>query len=153
MNNLLIIKGPKINPESIQAKVHPEIANTSCWFSKSKVNNKLRPHQFIYEKYFGKIPINEKTNKRMCVCHKCDHGPYSGMCVNPLHLFLGTDKDNSYDQKIKGRALCPQERKDKISKSHFGIKNSEETRCKISIAFSIRKIKKLLFKELSHACT
>jgi hypothetical protein len=37
----------------------------------------------------------------MKVCHTCDTPP----CVNPLHLFLGTDKDNSDDKIAKGRAV------------------------------------------------
>lgn len=37
--------------------------------------------------------------KALYVCHKCDH-PY---CVNPDHLFLGTNQENTQDRHQKGR--------------------------------------------------
>jgi len=39
----------------------------------------------------------------MLVCHTCDNR----MCVNPSHLFLGTDKDNIHDMWRKGRQSPP----------------------------------------------
>lgn len=36
--------------------------------------------------------------QRALICHKCD----TPSCCNPNHLFLGNDKINSQDAKIKG---------------------------------------------------
>jgi hypothetical protein len=42
---------------------------------------------------------NGFLNQEIRICHKCD----LGSCVNPSHLFEGTDKDNSDDRDSKGR--------------------------------------------------
>lgn len=76
-----------------------------CWvWTASKFNSgygkitfnerQMGAHRASWLVFRGDIPAG------ICVLHKCDNRP----CVNPDHLFLGTNLDNVRDKQAKGRA-------------------------------------------------
>jgi len=78
---------------------------TDCWEFQGGKNNigygmirddlKMRTtHRVSYEEHKGPIPPG------LCVMHSCDNP----ICCNPLHLSLGTHKQNTQDMFSKGRA-------------------------------------------------
>lgn len=89
--------------ERFLEKTIPE-PNTGCWlwtgalfvvgYGKFKQDGKdVYAHRFSYEAHVG--PIREGLH----VLHTCDNP----VCVNPDHLFLGTQGDNNRDCVKKGR--------------------------------------------------
>ena len=57
------------------------------------VKSSVKAHRLSWQFHNGRHPGN------MNVCHHCDRPA----CVNPAHLFLGTQKDNMEDMSKKGR--------------------------------------------------
>src|SRR5438105_15819938 len=53
----------------------------------------VRAHRLAFELAIGPIPVG------MFICHHCDNR----RCVNPTHLFVGTNQDNIRDSVSKGR--------------------------------------------------
>jgi hypothetical protein len=87
---------------------HSVIKTDTCWnwigykiadgYGRMELNGKLElVHRISYEVHIGLIPED------MLVCHSCDNPP----CVNPDHLFLGTNQDNVDDCMRKGRHVTP----------------------------------------------
>lgn len=82
-------------------------SKNSCWLWKGCIfkntrygyidqinpRKKILAHRFSYEAHKGRIPEGK------IVCHTCD----IRNCVNPHHLWLGTQSDNIKDCIAKGR--------------------------------------------------
>lgn len=62
-------------------------------YTRTDKGRTVRAHRVSWEFVNGPIP------KDMCILHKCDNPP----CVNPSHLWLGTQLENIKDRQLKGR--------------------------------------------------
>lgn len=80
------------------------LSDKGCWEIQLKPNSnrycqigkkKKLAHRLAYELWNGEIP------QGMLVLHKCDNRS----CINPEHLFCGTDLDNKLDAQSKGRLV------------------------------------------------
>lgn len=99
------------------------ITKNKCWqltkfltirgYGRIAVKDKsILAHRYSYKIFKGNIP------KKLLVCHSCDNPK----CINPDHLWLGTNADNALDKSQKKRGNQPSgKRKAKLNKEQ--VKN------------------------------
>jgi hypothetical protein len=103
-----------LTPEAIEAKFWSVVAKTNgCWEWKGLMSESgygrfvparsrfLAAHRYSYELAHGPIPPGK------VVCHNCPGGD-NRRCVNPAHLFVGTQRENILDASRKGRLVNQQ---------------------------------------------
>jgi len=95
-----------MNRETFESKYIP-VTESGCWIWMGACTDRpygivwaprpsrkaIMAHRFSYKLYKGTIPDG------MNVCHSCD----VTLCVNPKHLFIGTQLDNIHDMIAKKR--------------------------------------------------
>lgn len=135
-----------------QLRTNYQITKNGCWLWKGnhrgeygKITRRVEgtkyrqsAHIASYQYYKGAIPNG------LLVCHSCDNKP----CMNPDHLWLGTNRDNQIDAARKGisQKSWTRYRRRKYSKRMqgdsnpmLGKKHSPESRLKMSVNHKSRK--------------
>ncbi len=81
-----------------------------------KGKRRYAAHRVAYELSIGPIPDG------MFACHHCDNR----LCVNPAHIFIGTQKDNMQDWTKKGKnILINHPERLPRGKNHYMKKNTK----------------------------
>ena len=98
---------------------------TNCGYGRFR----LGKHKVLAHRFSWTLAYDDPSD--LCVLHRCDNPP----CVNPDHLFLGTQRDNCIDMFTKGREICYR------GEDHYNSKLSNK---------DVVEIKRMLSKGYKH---
>lgn len=122
----------KVNKDGAIPAHSPELGNCWLWTAfcypngygkRIWENGESYAHRVSWIINRGEIPDG------LQVLHKCD----VRNCVNPKHLFLGTQKDNMRDMINKGRMVIPPRNGEKNSNSKLTIAQVREIRIRYAV--------------------
>lgn len=99
-----------LQADASRRKDHVRIAENGCWewiASRTPLGygqvrfrgTRELAHRVSWIVFNGEIPGDKSKYGTSCILHQCDNPP----CVNPAHLFVGTQRENANDSIGKGR--------------------------------------------------
>ena len=114
---------------------HTSLGGSNGAYSRVLVGDRPTGRRYVYAHRFVWEALNPPLLPGQCVLHRCDNPK----CINPEHLFVGTQADNMKDMAAKGRGGAPRGEK------HLSAKLTEE-QAKYVLASSAKS--SVLAKEL-----
>lgn len=118
--------------------------NSGCWLWLGRLNAKgygtifangghVLAHRLSFQVFKGSVPTKK------CVLHMCD----VRCCVNPEHLYLGTQFENMNDMESRGRGNHPSRESHGLAKLTVAtvqaIRASSETHAALGRRFGVTK--------------
>ena len=106
--------------EIIEKYTLRQLDNNNCFMwtgSRNKSDGRARltfeNRATLAARFVAHLYMNFNLESKLLICHTCDNK----LCVNPKHLFIGTQSDNRSDMHMKGRHI-KSFWKDKCPKGH-----------------------------------
>ncbi len=131
----------KIFRKLMEEKDYNIIKENNCWeWKKTKLKNGYGVYCFHGERIYAhrksyEFHNNVKLNREEMICHKCDNP----LCINPDHLFLGSQFDNIKDGIDKGRIKGKSHSKEIVLKIRKLYNSGEYKQIELSRMFGVEQ--------------